>query len=313
MLASWAPGMVLDLRASMLDLSLRVVCRALFGQDFRGNSQRLAAILGRLQALAVQPALLPEWAPSPLRWWRSHLRSQVDREVYAIIAAAASGAGSLLSELKFPLDPQNAMSPRELRDEVVTLFLAGHETTALSLTWALHLISTHPEIDAALFAEVDELNRRAPAHGLEFETLDLTARCYKESLRLYPPAYVIPRVCLEPVTIAGYPLCPGDEVWLWIYFLQRDARWFQDPERFDPGRFLRDGEQARHPRAYIPFGAGSRTCIGRHFATLEAVLVLARVLQRYRLEPLDPRPPRARARVTLAPERVVATRLHSRR
>ncbi|HTV18234.1 MAG TPA: cytochrome P450 [Polyangiaceae bacterium] len=312
MLRDWAPGVVVELRSAMMELTLRVVCRALFGQAFRGDARRLAETVARLQTIAVTPPILPDWAPSPLRSWRERLRRRVDREVYAIIDAGEASAGSLLAELRATRDREGGMTRTELRDEVVTLFLAGHETTALALTWTFHLLSRHPEVDAAVFAE---LGPRAPGRGVPteaMEALELVRCVLKESMRLYPPAYVLPRRCLEPVTIAGRPIAAGEEAWLWIYHMHHDPRWHHQPERFDPGRFAADGEHARHPRAYAPFGAGSRSCIGRHFADLEMALVVANVLARYRLEPLDDEPIGLRPRVTLAPSRPVRVRLRPR-
>jgi len=310
LLGRWAPGMVIELRAAMLELTLRVVCRTLFGQSYRGDSGRLASTLTALQRIAVSPALLPPWAPSPTRIVRRYLRGLVDREVYSIIDSGASEPGSLLAELRAARDQGVGMTRTELRDEVVTLFLAGHETTALSLTWTFSLVATHPEVDAALQSELQQLC--GPVATAAIDALTLFPRVLRESMRLYPPAYVLPRVCREPVRIAGVALAPGDEAWLWIFHMQRDPRWFREPARFDPERFAPDGEHALHPRAYAPFGAGSRSCIGRHFANLEALLVLAKVLERYRLEPLERGAIPVHPRVTLAPAKPVRVRLHPR-
>jgi cytochrome P450 len=305
------PGSVLELRSTLLELTLRVVCRALFGQRFAGDARRLARAMHVLQEAVVTPKVLPPWLPTPRRLRHERMRAVVDEEVYAILDNAESTPGSLLGELRAAVDAEGAMTRRELRDEVVTLFLAGHETTALALTWAFYLVAIHPEVDRALGEELRG-SGSAPPSARQLEALDLCPRVLKESMRLYPPVYVIPRVVERAVKLGGYWLAPGATIWLWTYFMQRDPRWFHLPDRFDPARFLPEGEASRHPRAYVPFGAGTRSCIGKHFANLEALIVLSALLSRYRLELVDTRPLRARPRVTLAPDRPVRVRLMSR-
>jgi cytochrome P450 len=240
------------------------------------------------------------------------MRRIVDEEVYALLDSAEAAPDSLLAELCARVDEQGVMSRQELRDEVVTLFLAGHETTALALTWAFYLVALHPDVDHALAGELRRDACAAPFSARELESLDLCPRVLKESMRLYPPVYVIPRVVDRAVKLGGYWMAPGATIWLWTYFMQRDPRWFHLPDRFDPARFLPEGEASQNPRAYVPFGAGTRSCIGKHFANLEALMVLSSVLGRYRLELVDTRPLRVRPRVTLAPARPVRVRLVSR-
>jgi cytochrome P450 len=168
------------------------------------------------------------------------------------------------------------MSRKLLRDELVTMFLAGHETTSLALMWTFYLLSQNPEARAKVLAEADASE--------DPMTLEYTDRALSESMRLYPPAYVIPRVAAEDTKLGAYDLERGAEVVIWIYFMHRDERWFPNAERFDPDRFLEKSDRIRHPHAYIPFGAGSRTCIGRHFATFEAKLILWAISRRWELE-----------------------------
>jgi cytochrome P450 len=236
----------------------------------------------------------------------------IDDEVFSILDRSIE-PGSLLAELRAATDEAGSMSRQQLRDEVVTLLLAGHETTALALTWALYLVALRPELDAALATEIQQVRPTGPIGIDDLEKLDLSGRVLKETLRLYPPAYVVPRVCAEPVDIGGYRIQPGSEVWLWIYFMHHDARWFRQPERFDPDRFLDGGEVAKNPNSYVPFGLGMRSCVGRHFAMLEAVIVLAGILRRFRVRCLDSRPLRPLPRITLAPSRPVRVRLEARR
>ena len=303
-------GDVLDLRREMMQLTLRIVCRALFGQHFAGRSERLARAIRVLQEQVILPKFFPPWVPSPGNLLRRHMIGEVDREVFPIIDRGGE-PGSLLSDLIALADEVGAMSRQKLRDVVVTLFLAGHETTALALTWACYQLALHPEVDAELGQELAS----APADLARVEPakLPLTERVLLETMRLYPPAYVIPRVCAQPVELAGYRLKPGAEIWMWVYFMHHDARWFDEPERFRPERFLPEAEALRPPNTYIPFGAGSRACVGRHFAMLEAQLCLAALLRRFRLRLVSSRTMRLHPRITLAPARPIHVRLEARR
>jgi cytochrome P450 len=311
MLAQYRSGDVIDLRSEMMRLTLQIVCRALFGQHFAGRSERLARAVRVLQEEVVRPKLLPEWLPTPANLMRRRMFAEVDREVYALIDHGG-GAGSLLSDLIAAADEAGVMTRQQLRDEVVTLFLAGHETTALALTWALHLISLHPSVDAELYDELRNVELTAPLSARSFEALPCYQRVLNESMRLYPPVYVIPRVCQEPVRLAGYQIEPGAEIWLWTYFVHHDARWWSEPERFRPERFVPGGEATRQPNTFLPFGLGSRACVGRHFAMLEAVLALAVLLRRFSLRPTSFRPVRLHPRITLAPARPLRVRLQAR-
>jgi cytochrome P450 len=310
----WVQGLrdgdVIDLRQQMMQLTLRIVCRALFGQHFAGRSQRLARAMHLLQEQVFLPKFFPPWVPSPGNLLRRHLIAEVDREVFPIIDRGGE-PGSLLSDLLAATDEEGAMTRRQLRDEVVTLFLAGHETTALALTWSCYQLALHPEIDAAL---ADEL-AQAPADlaNAQLSRLPLAGRVLSETLRLYPPAYVVPRVCAEPLSLAGYRIEKGAEVWMWIYFMHHDARWFPEPERFRPERFLPEAEAGRRSNTFIPFGAGSRACVGRHFADLEAILCLTGLLRRFKLHLVSPRTVRIHPRITLAPGRPIEVRVEARR
>jgi cytochrome P450 len=203
------------------------------------------------------------------------------------------------------------MTRQQLRDEVVTLFLAGHETTALALTWAGYQLALHPELDAELGAELG--STPADLAATQPSQLPFASRVLNETMRLYPPAYVIPRVCAEPMTLSGYRLTPGAEIWMWVYFMHHDARWFHEPERFVPDRFLPAAEATRRPGSYIPFGAGSRACVGRHFAILEALLCIAGLFRRFKLHLVSTRTVRLHPRITLAPGRPIHVRLERRR
>jgi cytochrome P450 len=302
-------GDELDARQEMMQLTLRIVCRALFGQHFGGRSERLARAMKVLQEQVLLPRFFPDWVPSPGNLLRRHMIREVDREVFPIIDRGGE-PGSLLADLIAMTDEEGAMTREQLRDEVVTLFLAGHETTALLLTWAIYQLALHPEIDAELASELSALP--ADLATLQLAQAPLTQRILNETMRLYPPAYVVPRVVAEPVELGGYRLQPGSEVWMWIYFLHHDARWFEEPERFRPERFTPAAEAARRPGVFIPFGAGSRACVGRHFAMLEAVSCLAGLLRRWKLTLVSSRTVRVHPRITLGPARPIVVRVQRR-
>ena len=175
------------------------------------------------------------------------------------------------------------MTDRQLRDEVMTLFLAGHETTALTLTWAWYLLARNPEAESKLHAELSEvLGGRAPTVE-DLPRLRYTEWVVKESMRLYPPAYAVGREAVRDCEVGGYRIPEGMQVFAFQWVVQRDARWYEEPEAFRPERW-REEVASRLPKfAYFPFGGGPRQCIGNFFATMEAVLVLATVAQRFRL------------------------------
>ena len=194
-----------------------------------------------------------------------------------------------------------------MRDEVVTLFAAGHETTALALTWTLHHLARNPQATARLRDEVRSvLGSRAPTFD-DLDALRWTEACILESMRLEPPAYVIPRRAVRDTQAGRWSMREGDEIVMWIFHLQRDPRHFADPLRWTPERFL----DAKMPEAYMPFGAGQRACIGRHFAMVEAQLVLATLAQRFGFERIDHHAVGFRPKITLAPGRPIRARLRA--
>lgn len=200
------------------------------------------------------------------------------------------------------------MSDRQLRDELVTLFLAGHETTAIALSWTFLLLSKNPEARERLARELAEtLVGRVPSVA-DFPRLRYTDAVVREAMRLYPPAYVIGREALADCEIAGYRVKAGTTIYFSPWVLHRDARWFDRPEEFRPERWM-DGLSARLPKyVYLPFGGGPRICIGERFAMMELILVLAAIARRWRLEMAGPDPVPLPS-ITLRPEGGVPMRL----
>lgn len=205
------------------------------------------------------------------------------------------------------------MSDEQLRDEIMTMLLAGHETTANALTWTWFVLSQNREIDRRLHEEVDGVLGGREAAADDLPALGYTERVLSESMRLYPPAWGFGRRTIRPVTIGGYAL-PADLYMVMIpYVTHRDPRWYPDPERFDPERWLPEAKAARPKFAYFPFGGGARSCIGEPFAWMEGVLLLASIAQQWRLELIDGAVVSPEPLITLRPKNAVPMRLVRRR
>jgi len=318
MLQGWQEGQTLDLAAAMRGLTLTIVVDALFQEDIGPETERFAQAIGVVgEVLAqqfVQPWLvwLPESFPLPVLRRKRRAVAELNRIIYGLIAkrrADAAGRTDLLSLLMTAEDEATGerMSDVQLHDEVLTLFIAGHETTALALTWAFVLLGQTPEVEANLQRELDAvLAGRAPTVA-DLPHLPYTEAVIKETLRLYPPAPGILREALTTVDLGTLTLEKGDIVWLIPYFNQRDPRYFDEPERFWPERFAPDESgrplERRIPRfAYYPFGGGPRICIGNGFALLEARLLLATLAQQYRFRLVDGYQPRLKFGATLGPD-----------
>jgi cytochrome P450 len=290
-LASWQDGQMLDAHEEMMMLTQSIVAQTLFSADVSTQAREIDEALSRIvrpfSSQATLKWILDNRLPTP-----GHLRfnravRKIDRFVYRIISerrASGEDTGDLLSMLLRAQDEDgDGMTDRQLRDEMMTLFLAGHETTALALTWAWYLLARNPEAEGALHAELGEvLGGRAPS----VEDLPRLRYCewvVKESLRLYPPAYAVGREAVRDCEVGGYRIPEGMQVFAFQWAVQRDARWYEEPEAFRPERW-REEVAARLPKfAYFPFGGGPRQCIGNSFAMMEAVLILATIAQRFRL------------------------------
>ena len=225
----------------------------------------------------------------------------MDALVYRIIDEHRDGRdrGDLLSALMGVVDEDGRqMSRTQLRDETITMLLAGHETTALALTWTWYLLSRHPEVVERLEREADALN--GPPTFADLPRLAYTERVVRESMRIYPPAYSFGREALDDDEILGWPVPAGTTLFVFPWVLHRDERFFPDPLRFDPDRWTDDFERRLPRHAYLPFGAGPRMCIGREFARMELILIVAAIAQRYRLE-WGAEPPVPMASITLRP------------
>lgn len=306
-----ANGGVRELSAAMTALTLRIVARTLFGQR-TDQSPRIARAMSWLNQAFGSAELLPPGIPTPSRMRIRRAVRELDAIVYDVIAqrSAALASGDerprdLLQRLLDARDDQGdgqGLSPKEVRDQLVTLYLAGHDTTSHALSWTFYLLSQHPEAQHALERELARvLGDRLPRVD-DLPALEHTARVIKEAMRMYPPVIAIPRRATADATIGPYAVPAGSEVVIWVYRTHHDPRFFPAPERFLPDRFDEATSAARPKHAYMPFGAGQRACIGQAFAMMEAQLIVATFAQRLRLEYARKSAPKMRLGVTLAPK-----------
>lgn len=296
MMERWRPrvdqGRPLDMAAEYMRLTLGVATRALFSTSVAGDvdkvSRAITTLLNDVTFRFTFPFYPPPRVPTPRNRRFLAARATLDEIVYRIIAERRRRLGEhddLLAMLMEARDEATGegMSDRQLRDEVITLFIAGHETTANALTWASYLLSTHVEVARRLRAEVDEkLQGRVPT-AADVPELAYTRMVIDEAMRLYPPVWVTNRRAIEDDTVCGYHIPAGATVTISPYVTHHDPAFWVNPEGFDPERFAPERSAGRPQYAYFPFGYGPRQCIGKGFALLEMTLALALLAQRYDL------------------------------
>lgn len=290
---AWRDGEVINVHQEMSRITMEVVADVLFGASLgQGDVERVRKAMEVVnEFFANSPEavmMLPGWVPTPRNVRMNRAVGQIDALLYRIIERRRAGdetRDDLLGVLLAAQDEGGAgMSDQQLRDEAVTLFLAGHETTALALAHTLYLLGTHPEIERRVHDELDAvLGGRRPT-AADVEALEHTGRVLKESMRLYPPAWTTGREAAEAIELSGHPIPKGSQLLMSQWVVHHDPRWFPNPMAFDPDRWLPERAKALPKYAYFPFGGGPRVCIGNHFAMMEATLLLAVMLQRYRLE-----------------------------
>ncbi len=311
-LDGWQDGETHDVHAEMMRYTRETICTVLFGESFNGPAPELgAAVTTVFGELRSEVLYLPIWRRLPLRRSRKWNRAValLERTIAATIHArragggAGAGGGDLLDALLQARDPLGrGMPDRQIHDEIMTFFLAGHETAAVTLTWACYLLARHPELQERVRAEVGAIAAHRLASA-DYAQLRFTTAVVKEALRLYPPVWSIGRKTNAATSLDGRPVPEGTDVWLCIYRTQRDARWFAQPDRFVPDRWLNDPPPK--PYTYLPFGFGPRVCIGQHFAMIETVLALAALCSRFRLLETQSQPVEPSAWITLRPARRV--------
>jgi cytochrome P450 len=315
-------GTPVDVVAEMLRTTLRVVGTTLFSTDIATGADRVRAavdrVLAHLNRRLNLPVTLPEWVPTARNRRFRRALAALDEVVYGMIRErrGADGAGNdLLAMLLEARDADTGerMSERQVRDEAITLILAGHETTAAALGWSWYLLMRHPGALGRLHREVDEvLGDRLPEMD-DLPRLRWTRAVFEEALRLYPPAWALPREAVADDVVGGFRIPAGSLLVVCAWVTHRRPDLWAGPERFEPGRFLEEeGGGGIVPFSYYPFGAGARQCIGSHFALMEAQVVLATLARRFRLAPLSGREVPPDATFTLRPGGPILARVERR-
>jgi cytochrome P450 len=319
LLKGWRDGEERDVHQEMMRLTLQIVGKTLFDADVERDAQDVGKSMELLLEIGAnfrRTIFVPHWLPTPANLRTKREVAQIEKILYRIIAerrASGRDAGDLLSMLLHAQDEDGSrMTDRQLRDETITLFLAGHETTASTLSWASWLLAQNPAVEARLHAELDAvLGDRPPALD-DTPKLVYTGHVVTETLRLYPAAWGMARLALEDHELAGYPVKKGMGVAMAQWVVHRDPRWYDAPEEFRPGRWESDLTK-RLPRfAYFPFGGGPRQCIGNAFALMEAMLILATVAQKFRMQLVAGHPVTPLASITLRPRNGIRVVLEAR-
>jgi cytochrome P450 len=319
--SQWRDGEVRDVHKDMMRLTLEIVAEALFGAQVGQHADDVAESIEAVLAVVSDPLelFMPflRRLPTPKRRRFQRAVTKLDAIIYGVVeqrrTSGAPETGDLLSMLLHAQDEDGSrMSNKQLRDECMTLFLAGHETTAINLSWTWVLLSQHPHVEAKLARELrDVLGDRRPTFA-DLPNLRYSSQVIAEALRLYPPAWSMGREAREDVELGGYRVPRGGQVWFCPWAIQRDARWFDDPDAFRPERWEGDFAKQLPRYAYFPFGGGPRFCIGQSFAQMEAVLLLATLASAFRAEVLPDAAIVPFPSVTLRPKHGVRVRLSRR-
>jgi cytochrome P450 len=327
MLDGWRDGETRDVHQDFMAVTLEIVTRALFGSEVPGDTAKVGKWLEILMEDFMRQAgmafLLPESVPVPTFFRLRRAIESLNAMIYKLIdqrraERAAGNAPEHHDLLEMLLSAQgeegSQMTDEQVRDEVMTLFLAGHETTANALSWTWYLLAQHPEITTKLFAELDSVLQGHAATAADSARLPYTEMVVKESMRLYPPVWAVGRQSIGPFEAGGYQFPAKTNVVILQRTLHRDPRYFAEPEVFDPERWSPDSPRYRVlPRfAYFPFGGGPRVCVGTGFAMMESILLLATIAQRYDMKLAPHQKVRMLPSVTLRPRDGIKMILHRR-
>jgi cytochrome P450 len=317
LLATWDDGETRLVHEDMMEVTLHIVAQALFGVDIDDYVDDVGTALEEFMEASdsLSNYVLPEQVPTPSRRRIQHARDRLDSVVYELIERRREDPGEhdVISTLLDVTDDEgNTLSTEQIRDEVVTLLLAGHETTALSLTFTAYALARHPEVEQRLVAELDEVLGGETPTMADLSELTYTEQVVKESMRLYPPVPGIVREPVKPDIVGGYEIPAGATIRMHQWVVHRDPRWYDDPLAFEPTRWTPEFEKSLPKLAYFPFAAGPRRCIGDRFAMLEARLLLATIYQQYHLELTPETELNLSATVTARPKDDVQMTVHRR-
>jgi cytochrome P450 len=284
----WQPGEPVEVFGEGMRLARRAMLRTLFGVD-APEAERLDHDVRTRQQwihyLFRSLAPYPEVVPRPITFRHLRARRRIDAALLAALRRPPDDASLLAFLSSRTRAGGEPLDEHELLDEARVFLVTGHETIGAGLAWTWYLLASHPDVQARVRAEVDEVLAGEPAGAGAVARLPHVSRVLSESFRLYPPTWIIVRVAVEPdVLPSGVPIPAGSKLYLCPWIVQRDRRWFPDPDSFDPERFSRDGLERLPEYAYFPFGGGTRLCIGKRFALMECAIAVARTAQRYELD-----------------------------
>ena len=329
-MAKWQDNSIVDVTDEMMYLTMLIVSKTLFDADSITNSgdtaETISSAMHDFQAVSNRDYKrgfsLPNWIPTTDNRLRNRAAKAFNEVMEQIIAerrqTAVNGqvadTGDLLSMLMLSVDEDGEfMDDKQLRDEVATLFAAGHETTSNTLSWTWSLLAQHPEAEAKLHEELDSVLAGRQPTLADLPNLPYTQQVIKESMRLYPPAWTLSgRIALEAVQLGGYTVPKGSIIFISPYVMHHLPQYFDEPEAFKPERFTPEFEKSLPKYTYMPFGGGARVCIGNAFAMMEAQLILATIAQRFQLELATDEPVRYKAQITLTPADGLKMRLTAR-
>ncbi len=308
----WKEGETVEMSREMMRLTLAIAGKTLFDADVESEADEIGDALSRAMALfnnlTVPFSHLLEKLPLPAVRRFHKARERLDATIYRMIderRRSGDAGGDLLSILIQARDEEGdgtGMTDEQLRDEMMTIFLAGHETTANALTWTWYLLSQNPDIEAKLHREVDDVLRGRLPIADDYPNLSYTEMVFAESMRLYPPAWIIGRRALNDYQIGDYFIPARSILLMSQYLMHRNEKYFADPLKFDPERWRPEARESRPKFSYFPFGGGPRLCIGEHFAWMEGVLVIATVARRWKLRLMQGHPVEPQPIVTLRPK-----------
>ena len=318
----WHDGAQIDLAGEMMRLTLGIVGQTLFGANVAADATAVESALATMMK-AFPLMMLPfadfiEKLPLPAVRRMKAAHAELDAIIYRLIDGrrrSGEDHGDLLSMLIAAQDEEDGgagMTDQQVRDEAMTIFLAGHETTANALNWTWHLLAGHPAVEARLHEELDQvLQGRLPTMA-DLPALRFTENIVRESMRLYPPAWMVGRRAVADFPMGGYTVPARSIVLMSQYVMHRDVRYFPEPDQFDPGRWTPEFKAALPRYAYFPFGGGPRQCIGEGFAWMEAVLLLATLAQQWKLRLVPGHPVVPQPMITLRPKHGLLMTAHRR-
>lgn len=289
----WQDGETLDISQEMMRLTLAIVGKTLFDADVESEAKQIGLALTNVMKLfdriTTPFAALLEMLPLPSNYRFTKAKQRLDETIYRIInqrRQSGTDRGDLLSMLLLAQDTEGdgtGMTDQQLRDEAMTLFLAGHETTANALTWTWYLISQNPDVEAKLHEEIDSVLQGNLPAAEDMPRLRYTEMVLAEAMRLYPPAWTIGRRALSDYQIGKYVIPARSIILMSPYVMQHDGRYYPNPNKFDPDRWTQEAREARPKFSYFPFGGGPRVCIGESFAWMEGVLLIATIAGKWRM------------------------------